>query len=153
MSRILIAARQLGRAGRRRLALATVAAVALAAACAAGCAASRAVTGFQGDFSEERLDDDEFWVGFIGNLDVDSAVLEQSLLRRAAEVARRNGFTHFVVTGRSRQSGAGWVLRPDRVGPTRRVQRSIIIRCYRADPGLPDAVEAGALLAPRDTSI
>ena len=124
-----------------------------AALLAAGCATAGAGSAFHGGFSEERLDEDEFWIGFAGNLSVDAAALDQSLLRRAAEVTRRNGFSYFTVISRSRQSGLGVVLRLDRIGPLRRVERSLIIRCYSVAPDAPDAYDADQLLTPRDASI
>lgn len=114
----------------------------------AGCATPYQATGFEGGFTEVAMADDVFEIGFNGNTRVDAKALEQSLLRRAAEAARAHGFTHFVVEDRGWQTGLGFVFRPGILGPSRHIERTMRIRCYTGDPGLPDAYDAEGRLHP-----
>ena len=111
---------------------------------ATGCVTPYQATGFQGDFSEARIagTTNEFWIEFRGNVGLDAKVLEQSLLRHAAEVTVKHGFTHFVVVGRSRQAGVSFILRPPVVGPSRHTERSLHITCYVGNPGVAGAIDA-----------
>ena len=114
-----------------------------------GCATPYRAAGFQGDFTEERVGEDTFWVRFEGNVPVDAKTLEQSLLRRAAELTLEQGFAHFVVVNQSRQTGLGFVLRPGLIGPSRRTERAILIRCS-GPLGEPGAIDADAFLKAHD---
>ena len=115
---------------------------------AAGCATPHQAKRFEGGFTDVALSDDVFEIGFTGNTSVDAKGLEQSLLQRAAQATRAHGFTHFVIEGRNWQGGLGFVFRLDRIGPARHVERSIRIRCYSGEPGVPNAYDAEALLHP-----
>jgi hypothetical protein len=92
------------------------------------------------------VDAETFWIGFEGDTALDADAVEQTLLSRAAELAVQHGFTHFIVVQRQQGTGLGFVVRPGRIGPSRRTARSIHIRCFVGDPGDPDAVEARRLL-------
>ena len=122
--------------------------VVLSLAVVGGCATPSQARGFQGGFSESRIGgtDDEFWIEFEGNAPLDAKTLEQSLLRRAAEVTLERGFTHFVVLGRSHQAGFGFVFRPGMIGPSRQTERAVHIRCSAGHPGVGDAVDAARFL-------
>ena len=104
---------------------------------ATGCATPYQSQGFQGGFTDARIEGthDEFVVEFEGNVGLDAKTLDESLLRRAAELTIRNGFTHFEVLGRSRQAGLGFVVQPGILGPSRKTSRSIHVKCYPYDPG------------------
>lgn len=111
----------------------------------AGCA-TPASQEFQGGFQDTRESADTFWVSFEGNVRLDAQALEQTLLRHAAELTLQEGFTHFEVLARSRQSGIGFALRPDRIGPARHVERALRIRCYRGATGPVGTIDAQAFL-------
>ena len=113
----------------------------------AGCATPYQTQGFQGGFTDARIEGthDEFEVEFEGNVGLDAKALDDSLLRRAAELSIRNGFTHFEVVGRSRQTGLGFVVQPGILGPSRKTSRSIHVKCYPDNPG-GAAISASAFL-------
>lgn len=120
----------------------------LCAACCVliGCATPYQQSGFQGGFSISRVDDTTYWVSFEGNTTLEANALEESLLRRAAEVTRSRGFSHFIVEDRERADSAGFVFRPGVAGPTRQTKRAVRIRCFSGHPGDPKAVDAEAFL-------
>jgi len=119
-------------------------------ALAVGCKTPSQARGFEGGFSESQVAEDEFEVTFEGNVGVNTEVLKQSLLRRAAEVTLQHGFTHFDVIGERRQSGLGFVLRPGTMGPSRETQSAIRIRCSVGDPGTAGALDARQVLQSPD---
>lgn len=112
---------------------------------AAGCAFQSKTRG-QGRFADYQSDANTFRVAFEGNTKLDADALEQSLLRRAAELTLRVGYTHFVVLDDSRQSSVGFSLRPGKIGTSHYSERSLKIRCYPGHPGVGDAVDAARFL-------
>ena len=114
----------------------------------AGCATPYQAQGFQGGYAEARLDARTFRISFEGNVGLDRKTLEASLLRRAAELTLRQGFTHFAIEDRGRRTDVGFVMRPGVLGPTRRAERSIVIRCFAGDPDRQEVFEAKRLVAP-----
>lgn len=60
------------------------------------CASPYQPKGFRGGYSEIRLASDMYEVTFKGNGYTSPEVVHQYLLRRAAELTRQNGFTHYV---------------------------------------------------------
>jgi hypothetical protein len=120
--------------------------LALSVCVLAGCATPYQATGFQGGIDSGPISDDEFWVSLTGNVGLDPQAAESSLLRRAAELTLDHGFTHFVVTGRTRAAGIGFVLRPGMLGPSQQRERSITVRCSPGHPGLDGAIDARAFL-------
>ena len=107
-----------------------------------GCATPYQAMGFQGGYSTVRLDDEVFEIALKSNVALDRTTAERSLLRRAAGVALEHGFTHFVVVGRNRSAGLGFVMRPGVVGPVRQSAQTITIHCYDGPPGGSDAIDA-----------
>jgi hypothetical protein len=68
-----------------------------------GCATTYQPQGFSGGFTETQLDTNVFKVSFRGNGYTSAERAEEMALLRSAEVAIKNGFTHFaVVDGASR---------------------------------------------------
>jgi hypothetical protein len=57
--------------------------------------------GFRGGFSEQRLASDIFQVEFKGNGYTGFATVQNYLLKRCAEIAHENGYTHFIMSGRN----------------------------------------------------
>ena len=116
----------------------------LCAVVAGGCAVSKPAN-FQGGFTTARLARDEFEISFDGNVGVDAKAMEESLLRRAAEVTVEQGYTYFVATGSARQAGFNVSLTTDLFHSSRQTHRSIIIRCS-PPPGEPGAINAAEWL-------
>jgi hypothetical protein len=70
----------------------------------AGCATPYQPEGAAGGYTETRLDNNVFRVGFNGNGYTSAERAEEMALLRSAEVALNNGFSHFVVVdGRVRE--------------------------------------------------
>ena len=117
--------------------------------CVAGMAAAGCVTSkpanFQGGFTTARLARDEFEISFDGNVGVDAKTMDETLLRRAAEVTLEQGYTYFVTTGSARQAGINVSLTTDLLHASRQTHRSIIIRCS-PPPGEPGAINAAEWL-------
>lgn len=63
----------------------------------AGCATPYKPQGIAGGFSETQLDTNVFTVSFRGNGYTHADRAEELALLRSAEVALKNGFTHFVI--------------------------------------------------------
>ena len=116
----------------------------LCAVAAAGCTTSKPAN-FQGGFTTARLARDEFEIRFDGNVGVDAKAMEETLLRRAAEVTLEQGYTYFVTTGSARQAGFNVSLTTDLLHSSRQTHRSIIIRCS-PPPGEPGAINAAEWL-------
>ena len=69
----------------------------------AGCATAYQPEGFSGGFSETQLDTNVFRVSFKGNGKTSADRAEEMALLRSADLALKNGFTHFVILdGKSR---------------------------------------------------
>lgn len=69
----------------------------------AGCATTYQPNGFSGGFSETQLDKNVFRVSFKGNGYTIREGVEEMALLRSAELALKNGYSHFAISdGRSR---------------------------------------------------
>lgn len=69
----------------------------------AGCATAYQAQNFSGGFTETQLDTNIFKVSFEGNGYTSPERAEEMALLRSADIALKNGFTHFaVIDGRSR---------------------------------------------------
>ncbi len=69
----------------------------------AACATAYQPQGFAGGFNETQIDRNVFRVSFKGNGYTSEERAEEMALLRSAEVALKNGFTHFAISdGRSR---------------------------------------------------
>lgn len=64
---------------------------------AAGCATGYHKVGFTGGYSETKLQDDIFKVGFKGNAKCSLERAEDFTLLRSAEIAIENGYKYFVI--------------------------------------------------------
>ena len=113
-----------------------------------GCATPYQAQGFQGGYSEVQIDERTFQIHFEGNVGLDRKTVDTSLLRRAAELTLREGFTHFLIEDRGQRTDVGFVMRPGLVGPTRHTKHTIVIRCFAGDPGRPGVFEAKPLVSP-----
>lgn len=111
-----------------------------------GCATPYQAGGFQGGYSVRPVTEDTFQISFEGNVPLDRKVLQQSLLRRAAEVTLEHGYTHFALLSRSGNTGIGFVLRPGILGPIRQTGRSIVVQCYRSHTAEHGALDARQVL-------
>jgi hypothetical protein len=70
----------------------------------ASCATPYAPKSLQGGYSEVQFDRNVFRVTFEGNGYTSRSNVEEMALLRSAEVALKNGFTHFVIAGGSSDS-------------------------------------------------
>jgi hypothetical protein len=69
----------------------------------AGCATAYQAQSFSGGFTETQLDTNIFKISFKGNGYTSPERAEEMALLRSADIALKNGFTHFaIIDGRSR---------------------------------------------------
>lgn len=77
----------------------------VASACVAACATAYQPQGLSGGFTETQIDRNVFRISFNGNGYTSVERAEEMALLRSAEIALKNGFTHFVIAdARSRTS-------------------------------------------------
>jgi hypothetical protein len=72
------------------------------------CATPYQQAGFRGGYSETRLANDMYEVHFKGNFYTDEQLVRNHLLRRCAELAQLNGYTHFMSVSSNRSSDHGY---------------------------------------------
>ena len=77
-----------------------------------GCATTYQPQGFSGGFTETQLDTNVFRVSFRGNGYTSAERAEEMALLRSAEVAMKNGFTHFAVVDAASRSRHSTVTTP-----------------------------------------
>lgn len=65
-----------------------------------GCSTKYQSEGFKGGFSETQIDNDVFEVSFRGNGFTSTKDAEDFALLRCAEIAKKNGFSHFMIIDR-----------------------------------------------------
>jgi hypothetical protein len=75
---------------------------------AISCATPYQQIGFRGGYSETRLAKDMYEVHFKGNFYTDAQTVRNHLLRRCAELAKSNGYTHFLSVSSNQSSDHGY---------------------------------------------
>jgi hypothetical protein len=78
----------------------------------AACATGYHSRGLTGGFAEIRLDDNVFQVSFNGNGYTSGDRAADFTLLRSAELARQNGFSHFIIVEREDRTGYGTYTTP-----------------------------------------
>lgn len=67
------------------------------AACSVGYDSEKSIWNFRKGFSVEQIAPDTWTIDFVGNAFNDRAQMQKYSLRKASEIAKQNGFSHFIV--------------------------------------------------------